>query len=254
MASLARLQADFLAAVVDAANADRAPAIRAGSLGAAQRLAVYRRNLHANWRAALEDTHPVVARLVGGAFFGEAARLYALAHPSPSGDLNRFGEHFGAFLAEYPHAQDVPYLADVARLEWAWHACFHAATAMPLDFAALGAVPAERHGEIRFSLHPAARLVESVHPILAIWEANQPERDGTPDRFEGPDRVLVHRPDLDVEMQILDAPAFAFLRAVRDGQTFEAAAASAGFEDAQALGATLQRFVASRVIVAFAAP
>ena len=254
MATLARLQADFLDAVVDAANASRAPAIRGGALDAAQRLAVYRRNLHANWRAALEDTHPVVARLVGGAFFGEAARLYALAHASASGDLNRFGEHFAAFLAGYPHARDLPYLADVARVEWAWHACFHAAPADALDLSALGAVPAERHGEIHFLLHPAVRLVESAHPILAIWAANQPDRDGTPDRFTGPDRVLVHRPDLDVEMHLLDAPDFAFLRAVHEGHAFEAAATLAGFEDAQALGATLQRFVASRVIVAFAAP
>lgn len=254
MTGLARLQADFLDAVVDAAHTGKAPAIRGGSLGAAQRLAVYRRNLHANWRAALEDTHPVVARLVGSAFFGEAARLYALAHPSRSGDLNRFGERFADFLDAYPHAKELPYLADVARLEWAWHACFHAASAESLDLSALGAVPAERHGEIRFCLHPAARLVESAHAILALWAANQPDRDGTPDRIEGPDRVLVHRPELEVAMHLLDAPDFAFLCAVREGQTFEAAAALAGFQDARALGSTLQRFVATRVLVAFAAP
>ena len=129
MGELARLQADFLDAVVDPANAGRAPALRAGRIGSAERLAVYRHNLHSNWRAALADTHPVVERLVGPAFFGEAARRYAIAHPSASGDLNRFGAGFARFLGAYEHARDLPYLADVARLEWAWHECFHAADA-----------------------------------------------------------------------------------------------------------------------------
>ena len=253
MSALAKLQADFLDAVVDAANAGRAPALRSGRIGSAERLAVYRHNLHSNWRGALADTHPVVERLVGPAFFGEAARRYALAHPSASGDLNRFGAGFAAFLGAYEHARDLPYLADVARLEWAWHECFHAADAPALDLAALASVPPERHGEIRFALHPALRLVESAHPILAIWEANQPGRDGTPDRLEGADRVLVHRPQLDVEVTRLDPQAFAFLGAIDAGLSFEAAAERAAFDDPACLLGALQRFAGSRAIVGFVA-
>ena len=54
-----------------------------------------------------------------GAFFGEAARQYIVGHPSLSGDLNDYGGEFAQFLAAYPHAADLPYLPDVARLEWA---------------------------------------------------------------------------------------------------------------------------------------
>lgn len=254
MGELAKLQAAFLDAVVDEAHAGRSPRLRPGRLDDAERLAIYRRNLHSNWRAALADTHPVVERLVGPAFFGEAARRYALEHPSASGDLNRFGSGFAAFLGAYEHARELPYLADVARLEWAWHECFHAADAPTLDLAALAAVPPERHGEIRFALHPALRLVESAHPILAIWEANQPERDGTPDRLEGADRVLVHRPHLDVEVTSLDAQAFAFLRAIDAGASFEDAAERAAYDDPAALLQALQRFAARRAIVGFALP
>ncbi|QJR12507.1 hypothetical protein DSM104443_03593 [Usitatibacter rugosus] len=252
MDALAKLQADFLDAVVDPVNAGRSPALRAGRVGSAERLAIYRRNLHSNWRAALADTHPVVERLVGPAFFGEAARRYALAHPSSSGDLNNFGAGFAAFLGEYEHARELPYLADVARLEWAWHECFHAADAPALDLAALAGVAPERHGEIRFTLHPALRLVESAHPILSIWAANQPERDGTPERLEGADRVLVHRPRLDVEVSLLDARDFALLQALGAGQSFEEAAERAGYDDAASLLGALQRFAADRVLVGFA--
>jgi len=252
MDALAKLQADFLDAVVDAANAGRSPAVRAGRLDPAERLAIYRRNLHSNWRAALADTHPVVERLVGPAFFGEAARRYALAHPSASGDLNNFGKGFAAFLGEYEHARGLPYLADVARLEWAWHECFHSADAPALDLAALAAVPPERHAEIRFTLHPAVRLVESAHPILSIWAANQPERDGTPDRIEGADRVLVHRPRLDVELSLIEERDFAFLQAIGAGLSFEEVAERAGYDDAASLLEALQHFATGRVLAGFA--
>jgi len=254
MGTLAQLQADFLAAAVDAGEIARAPALRAGRIGSGERLAIYRRNLHANWRSALADTHPVVERLVGPAFFGEAARRYALAHPSASGDLHRFGAGFAAFLGAYEHAKDLPYLADVARLEWAWHECFHAAEAAALDVAALSGVPADRHGDIRFALHPALRLVDSAYPVLAIWEANQPERDGTPDRLEGADSVLVHRPALDVRLALPAAEDFALLRAFEAGLAFEAAAERAGFADAGALQGALQRLVANRAIIGFSLP
>ena len=242
MGTLAQLQADFLAAAVDAGEIARAPALRAGRIGSGERLAIYRRNLHANWRSALADTHPVVERLVGPAFFGEAARRYALAHPSASGDLHRFGAGFAAFLGAYEHAKDLPYLAFVPR---------------PLearDVAALSGVPADRHGDIRFALHPALRLVDSAYPVLAIWEANQPERDGTPDRLEGADSVLVHRPALDVRLALPAAEDFALLRAFEAGLAFEAAAERAGFADAGALQGALQRLVANRAIIGFSLP
>lgn len=250
MADLAPLQAGFLDAVV-AGDMARSPRIRGGKLSSGERLAIYRRNLFANWRAALEDTYPVVARLVGAAFFGEAARRYALAHPSASGDLHRFGERFAAFLAYYPHARDLPYLEDVARLEWAWHESFHAADVPPIDLDRLSRVAPADQGAIRFRLHPTVRLVDSGFPILSIWEANQPQRDGTPDRLEDADTVVVHRPGLEVQVGLLERTHWRFLRALELGDALEPAAERAGFGDAEDLGLALRQFVAARVIAAF---
>src|SRR5690349_19822275 len=55
------------------------------------RAAVYRRNVLANLHDALAAAYPVVRRLVGEAFFREAARQFTQAHPSTSGDLHAFG-------------------------------------------------------------------------------------------------------------------------------------------------------------------
>ena len=82
-------------------------------------LATYRGTVFANWRNALGATFVVVRELTGAPFFAAAVDAFARTHPSRGGDLNVYGDVFPDFLATYPPAQGLPYLADVARLEWA---------------------------------------------------------------------------------------------------------------------------------------
>ena len=122
--------------------------IHAGKLNSERRLEIYRHNVLTNLRGALGDIFPVVKRIVGDVFFLHAADRFILANPSRSGDLNQFGGEWPDFIAAYRHAAELPYLADEARLEWAWHECFHAAEAEPLDLARLATIPPEVHGEL----------------------------------------------------------------------------------------------------------
>ena len=239
MSALAELQREFMAALFDDGPA-RDPGI-----------AIYRRNVLATQHDALAATYPVVRRLVGDAFFREVARRYSRAHPSASGDLHAYGGDLARFLETYPHAQTLPCLPDIARLEWACHECFHAADGGTLDFEALARVDPSRHGEIRFLLHPALRLVRSAHPVVAIWEANQPGRDGSPER-EGCEQVAVSRVEGEVRVTALAAREWDFLHALALGAALEEA--SAGFDAAEgaALSASLSRFAADRVIAGFA--
>jgi len=240
MTSLAEQQREFLAAIFDAA-APREPAV-----------AIYRRNVLGAAHGALAAAYPVVRRLVGEAFFREAAERFARAVPSERGDLHAFGAAFERFLGQYPHARALPYLPDVARLEWAVHESYHAADGAPFDFAALAAVPAERLGGVRLRLHPAARLVASPHPILALWEANQRDRDGVPDREAGPDFVLVRRVGYSVRPIALAQPDWSMLAALAGGATLDAAWAAMGRQADQSLGPALARHAADGVIGGFA--
>ncbi|MEO8103102.1 MAG: DNA-binding domain-containing protein [Betaproteobacteria bacterium] len=215
-----------------AGDATAAEHIRGGKLGSVRRLEVYRHNVFTNLRGALKDIFPVVNRIVGEAFFWHAADQFIRATPSRSGDLNRFGFGWPEFLAQYPHAADLPYLADVARLEWAWHECFHAADAAPLDVARLAGVAPENYGALVLHLHPAVRLLDSVFPVLRIWQVNQPEFCGDQkidwETAGGP--VLVRRDaarDVEVVIESLTAGAWQFLRAVHAGRALDEAASAA---------------------------
>ena len=233
MKALADLQREFLASLYGEADLPGRPG-------------VYRRNVLANLREALGATYPVVRRLVGDAFFAEAADRYASAHPSASGDLHRHGEAFAAFLAAYAPARSLAYLPDVARLEWAVAQAFHAANARTFDFAALAAIAEADRAAIRLALQPGARLIPSAHPIAAIWAANQPERDGTPDRAAGAERVLVHREGFGVRVRALADEEWALLSALARGATLGELAADAAI--APTLPEQLPRWTSLTVI------
>jgi hypothetical protein len=188
--------------------------------------AVYRRNLLANLHDALASTYPVVRRLVGDAFFREAARQFTRAYPSTSGDLHAFGSQLGDFLGRYAPAHDLGYLPDVARLEWAVAQAFHGPDPRRLDLDALARIGEGDRPRVLFRMQEAARLIESRHPIVAIWQANQPARDGMLEA-SGPERALVYREGTAVIVRALGPVSWGFLERVASGATLGAMAEDA---------------------------
>jgi len=92
-------------------------------------LAAYRTNANALAERALQAAFPVVAELIGFESFALMARQFWHRHPPERGDLAWWGAALPDFLAHDPQLADVPYLADVARVEWALHRIASAADA-----------------------------------------------------------------------------------------------------------------------------
>ena len=217
-----------------------------------ERLQVYRNNLYISLREALAAVYPAVQSLVGEAFFAATARAFIGEHPPRSGNLHDFGAELATFLAEFPPAASLPYLEDVARIEWAWHENFHAAEAQRFDFAALARIAPEDYGRLRLTLQPAARLVASEFPALRIWEVNRPGYAGDQrvDLGLGPQRALVARVAGEVVVQALGEGTFELLRAALLGRRLAAAAAAASqSEPSYDLNSDLQRLVRQQIIV-----
>ena len=258
MPSLLEMQRGFSAAALfgDTAAITSLPIV-AGELDRAARIAVYRNNVLGNYRKVLAATFPVVHRLVGGAFFDTAAEHFVRGHPSTRGDVNRYGSDFAVFLAAYPPARDLVYLADVARLEWAIDQANIAADAPPLDLTTLAAVEPDALANLHFVLHPAARLIASPFPILRIWQVNQANRGGDErvDLAEGRDTLLVARSAQGVGIDRIEPGDHALLAALAANATLGVAAERAGASDATFdLAVALRRHVSNHTIVAFRAP
>lgn len=248
MLPLPELQAAFLAGVL---GEGAALPIAPGRFPPDQHLQIYRNNVFASLTGALKAEYPVIERLVGEGFFRFAADGYIRRHPPSSGNLHDFGAHYANFLTGFAPAAALPYLPDVARLEWAWHEAFHAADAEPLDPQRLAEVAPAHQSSLRFTLHPSARLLISSYPLLRIWQANQ---DNAPEQAidlkEGGAQLLVIRRGLQVEIETITIGEHALLHALAQDATLEAACEAAFASDATLdLTVALQRIVQGGILV-----
>jgi hypothetical protein len=253
MPSLRELQHEFAEALF-AGDGVAPPFATIPQDAAAERIAVYRRALRANYRNALAATFPVVRRLVGAPFFEAAVDAFVRAHPATSGDLNVYGESFGAFLAAYRPAANLPYLADVAALEWAQDEANRAADHDASPQAVLADLTVIAPADlplVTLALAPSCRLVASRYPILRIWKVNQDGYAGNPrvSLDAGADRLLVRRESEGVTIERLAAGEHAWLATLAAGSSLGEAIEAAQDADASFdLGTTLRARIADGTI------
>ncbi|AKU22133.1 DUF692 family multinuclear iron-containing protein [Massilia sp. NR 4-1] len=214
------------------------------------RFALYRGNLSATWEKALHAAYPVIAQLVGEEFFGGLARSYGRAHPSDDGDLNRFGAQFAAFLTDFVPAAELPYLPDMARLEWLLHRAHYAPAAEGISAAELSAVPPEQIEARRLLLHPACALSASSWAVVPLWLAHQADSaQAFPAQMAQASYGLVCRPQWRTQLVPLSAAQHAALQVLARQGSF-GAALDAAFEldEEFDVAGTLQQWLTHAVI------
>ena len=219
MPSLRELQQRFYdALLLDDATA-LAGLVRTDGLDPEDRVDVYRNNARERFRKTLAADYPVIQQLVGEQCLRGLARLYMREHPSRSGDLQSFGHEFAAFLAMRYGGGEYAYLADVARLEWAYQEVLIAPDAESVGVDALAVFPADRLEQLKLRLHPAVRLVRSRFPILRIWQLNQHGADPEEsiDLASGGEAVLLRRLESHVELRRLAAADWTLLTGLHAG-------------------------------------
>ena len=251
MPELRDFQAGFGAALRDRARTSAMARWLAGDAALVDaRLAIYRANMVAAADKALSAAYPVIRQAVGTEFFHALAREYQRGTPSASGDLGEFGASFDGFLAGFEHVQSMPWLPDLARLEWAAHRAYGAADAPGWDAAALAAIEPERQAAIRFDWSPGLAVVDSAYPIVRVWTIHQPGHDGGFDvDWDVAETALVARDGFAVTVTPCSPADARFLRAALAGEPLgEAAAAALGHHPDFDLGALLGRAIAHRLV------
>jgi len=256
MPSLRELQEGFAAALFNPGAGRQAPGIRADGISPAVRLGFYRTSVFENYRKGLSATYPAIEKLVGTGYFSILADEYARRCPSRSGDVGRHAEHFAEFLRAHPCARELPYLRDVARLEWCIEESFHEAEHVPLSLTRLAGVPVDQCERLRLLLAPSCRLLSSAFPVDRIWQICQPDFVGEveADLDRGVD-LLIRRDGYAVAVEPLPRGDFAMLGALSSGHNLRAAFGHAsGVDPTFDPAAFLQRQVRSGVLVDFTLP
>ena len=208
-----------------------------GSATAAQALAAYRGNAGATAERALGAAFPTVAALVGGESFAALARHFWHAHPPLRGDLGEWGAELPGFVAGSGQLADVPYLAAVARLDWAVHLATRAADAPPdaasRAAAVLDALARADPDQLRLPLAAGTALVSSEHPVATLWlaHAGQVSFEAARVALEArrAEHALVWRDaQYRVQVQALDDADAAFTGALLQSRVLSAALDAAG--------------------------
>lgn len=163
-------------------------------------MAVYRNTVLHGAVEALRSNYPVVEQIVGTEMFEQVAVDYAGECPPRRPVLALYGERFADWLEEQRWIGDLPYLADVARVERLHIECVMSGEADALLAPQIR--QACRLPEARLSLHPSVRFTWLRTPAMSIWLAHQrgfeselePEWKAEGALFARPEPFTIHAP------------------------------------------------------------
>lgn len=224
------LQAAFRAGTIGR-DGEAVAALSAGGMQNGHRFGIYRNNIFKSLTGVLEAAFPTIRNMVGDENFAVLARRFIAAHPPQRPQLFAYGGDFAAFLAGFaPAVGELPFLPDLARVEWAVNEAYFEADAETLNAGQLAGLAPERYAGLRLGLHPTVRLIESDWPVWDLWGAEVlPDLGpdpGPPGKRAGGQRVLVRRPESKVDVVMATHGDFAFLSALATGDTLGEAAAA----------------------------
>lgn len=197
-------------AAIAAALLDPARSTPASASNAERRFAVHRNNVLASLVDALGDAYPAIRSLVGEAFFRAATAEFVRTFPPRSPVLHEYGREFPDWIAAFPPAASVPYLGDVARLECAWLAAYHAAEAEPVAIEVLDRISPDELTSIILDMHPSLSVIASPYPIVSLWAANTRRAAVGNIDLGKPEIALVARPRATVEVAVATEATAAF--------------------------------------------
>jgi hypothetical protein len=212
-----------------------------GTLGPADRLAIYADMYRARLLDVLREDFPRVLAVLGEEAFAAVGGRYLVRHPSTHPSVRHVGRRFADFLAG--EALPRPYLADLARLEWARGEVFDAPDPEPLRLADLARLAPADWPALRLRPIAACRTVEAAWPVHTLWA------DGAdPDLPPGPTVLRVWREGWSVSHAAMGRVEALAFHAVARGEPFaRVCAALGGAADTEAaareVGSVLMRWL-----------
>lgn len=135
-------------------------------------LRAYRRNAMATAWRALVAAYPTLQQLLGNEAMKALARDLWRSHPPLRGDLAWFGAELPQHLSALNACAEMPWLADLARLDWAVHQAGFAANAAS-GVEGLALLGEHDPQSLALVWAPGCTWLRSAWPVEALWRAHQ---------------------------------------------------------------------------------
>jgi len=177
---------------------------------------IYRNSIFGGLISALREIYPVCHKLVADDFFDFMATQYIYQHKSLSPDLTDYGEHLAEFISTFKPAASLPYLSDIAKLEWSWHQAFHAQDHSEFNINRLNKLNEKQYNNLIFHTPPGSNLITSCFPIHKIWNANQEDNNQSVNLDEGSVKLIVWRNGYDMHIDKLQKDEWLLLNEINN--------------------------------------
>lgn len=259
--TLHELQRSMAALIVNANRVNACTPVEAGDIGAltvtpangtlGERLQVYAGGYPVRVQEALAETFPAVAHVVGDGAFADLVRRYVEATPLHSYNLNDAGAALPHFLRDDLLSAGLPFLPDLARLEWQVARAFHAHEQAAFDPTALAGWSMDDWERAVLHFQPWVALVRSDWPVREIWDSRDTPIEAIDlDLRDRPDRVLVRRAGYAVVCESLDDAEADALGPLLEGQPLGSVVATLTTRggDPATVSACFARWMALRMI------
>jgi hypothetical protein len=220
MSTLAELQRDFQRHVMHGHERIIEAVESTPLVPATTRLGIYSEAYRLRLTDALASTLPRLQQLLGKDEFARLAGEYIDLCPSSNPSIRWFGDRLPALLDRSYRNQ--PWLAELARWEWAIASTFDAADAEPIGVEALGAIAPEHWPTLQFEFHPSVQLVRMKTNAPTLFKAlseEAPVPAGV--KLDEPQSWLIWRESLKTQYRSLAADEAAALDNASNGGSFE---------------------------------
>lgn len=168
---LAPLQATMFHAVAgEGSLPETAALVRGGALEPEDRVGIYAEMYWLRMRDTLRGDYPYVLQILGEEDFDVLVARHLKRRPSTHYSLGRLGVAFADTVAESA-LDGLPWLADLAALEWARAEAFVALDAPVLPLVALSTLNEETFTHSRLVTSPSLRLLHPTWDVLPVWRA-----------------------------------------------------------------------------------
>ncbi|WP_221073817.1 DNA-binding domain-containing protein [Agarivorans aestuarii] len=208
---LKQLQQEFSDSL-DQTNTNVEARLASNALSPDESMQIYQNNYLISLSEALSATYPTVQKLVGEDYFKFAARSFILQHGHNQGDLNLFGHGFNQFVQQQDALAQLPYLADIAQLDWQIEQT--AGQAMPSHYftvETLQSIPPEQLGDVVLHLASHQSLLASQYPVFSIYQMVQANQVEAIELDEQDFVLFTKQADFEVQLEQISPLSHAFL-------------------------------------------
>lgn len=163
------------------------------------RLAAYQNNYHSGLVNVLKLKFSQVEALVGDLYFQQLAGDYISQNPLTEKNTLRYGETFPTHVQHVigirEELYELPYLADVAKADWALHESYYAEPRSKFDVSSYGALSLGEQKIARPRLAKDVFVLRAYWPLTTLWRFFLGECDlNTVAQADVEQDYIVHRP------------------------------------------------------------